>query len=106
MKASKMNTMQTIYEILESEGLVQSGRQFSSEYANRSANWFTYQKHKQRDLSLNTAIECLRSIRVKLKRAETLGNGKTLALEKADQVLSNYIKDTGGIEIHIDQYAH
>jgi hypothetical protein len=67
-----MNIMTDTYTALRNAKMIKSGRQFSSTYVLRNANWFAYQKHNDRDFSLGAAIDCLRSVRKQLGREEAL----------------------------------
>lgn len=89
-----MNIMNDTYAALRNAKLIKSGRQFSSTYVLRNANWFAYQKHNHRDFSLGAAIDCLRFVRKQMQRTETLNEVQVRALRAIEDQLTAYLKLT------------
>jgi len=92
-----MKIMNDTYTELRNAKLIKSGRQFSSTYVLRNANWFAYQKHNGRDFSLGAAIDCLRSVRKQMQRTEALNEVQTRALEAIEDRLSEFVQAITGL---------
>ena len=86
--------MNDTYTELRNAKLIKSGRQFSSTYVLRNANWFAYQKHNGRDFSLAAAIDCLRSVRKRMQRTEALNEVQAEALQAIEDQLTAYLRST------------
>ncbi len=89
-----MNIMNDTYTALRNAKLIKSGRQFSTTYVLRNANWFAYQKHNGRDFSLASAIDCLRSARKQLERETALNEVQMPALQAIEDQLTAYLRST------------
>ena len=92
-----MNIMKDTYTALRNAKLIKSGRQFSSIYVLRNANWFAYQKHNESDFSLASAIDCLRSVRKQIQRIEALNEVQTRALQAIEDRLSEFVQAITGL---------
>jgi hypothetical protein len=94
-----MNIMNDTYTELRNAKMIKSGRQFSSTYVLRNANWFAYQKHNGRDFSLASAIDCLRSVRKQLGREAALSDVQTRALRTIEDRLSEFVQAITGLKL-------
>lgn len=94
-----MNIMTDTYTALRNAKMIKSGRQFSSTYVLRNANWFAYQKHNDRDFGLGAAIDCLRSVRKQMQRIEALNEVQTRVLQAIEDQLTAYLKSKFNLRV-------
>jgi hypothetical protein len=94
-----MNIMNDTYTALRNAKMIRSGRQFSSTYVLRNANWFAYQKHNSRDFSLGAAIDCLRSVRKQIERQSALNEVQTRVLQAIEDQLTAYLKSKFNLRV-------
>ena len=60
-----MTLLEMTYRQLRSAELVDCAEGFSRAYLGKGKNWYAYQKFSGRDYSIDAAMQCLRSVRVK-----------------------------------------
>jgi hypothetical protein len=86
-----MTLTEHIYQILKQAELTTTREAFSRDYVGRGRNWFAWQRHRGRDFSLITAIQCLRSIRFKQQREAALNPMQIRALQSAERHLLEHL---------------
>ena len=94
---------QTI-QILHNAQLLEGYEHFSTHYAQRNAGWLSYQLHKDRDFTVETAINVLRYVRkVKsfyLEKTRLVGvfaEECVEAHEQIDRLIQAHLEDRYGI---------
>ena len=61
-----MTLLVEVFERLIEHDLVQSAEEFSTDWCGKSKSWFGERKHSGRDFSVTAAIDCIRSVQLKL----------------------------------------
>ena len=81
-----MTLLETTYTQLRAVQLVSCAEAFSTDYLAKNKNWYAFQKHSERDFSVDAAVQCLRSIRTN-KALDGLDAKQQAALRAADRAL-------------------
>jgi hypothetical protein len=87
-----MTLLEQTYTQLFKAGIVRSAQAFSTDYLQRNANWYAYQKHTGRDFSVGTAIACMQSLRAR-SAGMTLTQAQTSELQALQRALHSYLAD-------------
>lgn len=85
-----MTLLEQTYQTLRDVGLVRSAADFSDTYLSRNRNWYSWQRHACRDISVTAAIQCLRAVRAQL-HDNNLGVGQRSALEATALALQGHL---------------
>lgn len=88
-----MTLIEHIYQTLKQAQLTTTREAFSREYVGKCSNWFAWQRHKQRDFSIQSAIQCLRSIRAQQQRDPALNMMQLHALTQAEHILLQHLNE-------------
>lgn len=75
-----MTLLEQTYTQLRDAGLVDTGKHFSIHFLCRNSNWYSWQRHAGREISVGAAIECLRTVR-RCLRCSTLSLDQRQVLE-------------------------
>lgn len=67
-----MNTINSIYQELNTQGLVDSKETFSIKWAGRNKNWLTYTQHKRRDGCLEVLLNIQRQALIHQQHYESV----------------------------------
>ena len=59
-----MTLLENIYTQLKSAQLVSNAQTFSIQYLAKNKNWYSYQTHMRRDITLGAAVQCARALRL------------------------------------------
>jgi hypothetical protein len=59
-----MTLLEKIYTQLKTTQLVSNAQTFSIKYLAKNKNWYSYQTHMQRDITLSAAVQCARALRL------------------------------------------
>jgi hypothetical protein len=59
-----MTLLEQTYTGLRQAGLVGTAEAFSTNYLGKNKNWYSYQTHMRRDMTLGAAVQCARSLRL------------------------------------------
>ena len=92
-----MTLIEHIYQTLKQAQLTTTREAFSRDYVGKCSNWFAWQRHKQRDFSIQSAIQCLRSIRAQKQRDPALDMVQRLALTTAERRLIEHLNEHHGV---------
>lgn len=68
-----MSVLEKLFGILHTNGIYRSLRDFSRNCCGMNTNWASYQRHKNRDLSLQATIACLGTIELQIMLSEKSG---------------------------------
>lgn len=85
------NLLTQVFTTLRDAGLVRSAQAFSTEYLQRNANWYAYQKHTARGFSFGSAVACLQAVR-RTSSALSITQQQVTALQKAECALACYLQ--------------
>lgn len=96
-----MTLLETLYRHLRHNELTANAEHFSTEYLNKSKSWYAVQMHERREISAAAAIQCLRSIRIKLATIELTDNEIDL-LKLLEQRLAHHLLSYYGISDVVD----
>ncbi len=61
-----MSLMETVYDQLHEQSLVETAEEFSTDWCWRSRSWFAVQKNKNGEFSIPAAINCLNKVKMKI----------------------------------------
>ena len=86
-----MTLIEYTYQTLKQAELTTTREEFSRDYVGRSSNWFAWQRHAGRDFSIETAIQCLRSICLQKEHGAALNIVQVMALTTAEQGLREHL---------------
>lgn len=86
-----MTLLENIYHHMHNNGLTDNREHFSVNYLEKSKNWYAVQTHEHRDFSTNTAIACLKNIRLGLSDAR-LNETQKLALRTAEHLVLYFLQ--------------
>ena len=86
-----MTLLENTYKQLKDVGLAHSAATFSTNYLVKNSNWYSYQKHRKRDFSIDAAVQCLRSIRAQ-QLAPKLTQAQQHALAATEIELLTHLK--------------
>ena len=68
---------------------IETAEELSRTWCNKNRNWFAWQKHAERDFSIDAAINCL--ARTRLRSAERQDKAGKIGLVEVEQLLSDYL---------------
>lgn len=85
-----MTLLEQTYQTLRDVGLVRSAADFSNTYLSRNRNWYSWQRHACRDISMTAAIQCMRAVRAQLHDND-LAAGQRRALEATALALQGHL---------------
>lgn len=86
-----MTVLEHTYLQLKNAGLVRSTAGFSTQYFGRNSNWYSWQKHAERDMYAAAAIQCVRTIRAQL-HTTPLDSTQRSALELTAALLLQHLR--------------
>ncbi len=92
MNTNTTTLLEEVYQALKQAGIVRSAQAFSTDYLQRNANWYAYQKHTGRDFSVGTAIACMQSLRAS-SAGMTLTQAQAFELQALQNALLSYLGD-------------
>jgi hypothetical protein len=88
-----MTLLENIYTQLKTTQLVPNAQTFSTQYLAKNKNWYSYQTHKGRDITLSAAVQCVRTLRIILSAGETLTDVQSSAVAAALQKIQQHLAD-------------
>lgn len=87
-----MTLLEKIYTQLKTTQLVSNAQTFSTQYLAKNKNWYSYQTHMRRDITLGAAVQCARALRLLIigntALSATQNNVITTAIVAIDQHLA------------------
>jgi hypothetical protein len=86
-----MTLLENIYTQLKTTQLVANAQTFSTQYLHKNKNWYSYQTHMRRDITLGAALQCARALRL-------LTTGDTALTNTQSNVISATLR---AIEQHL-----
>ena len=92
MNTNTATLLEEVFQTLKQAGIVRSAQAFSTDYLQRNANWYAYQKHTGRDFSVGTAVACMQSLRAS-SAGMTLTPAQAFELQALQKALLNYLGD-------------
>lgn len=105
MKKKKSNTLlEQVADYLISEQIVTTYSEFSLKICKRNANYFSYQRFKNRDFSISTLVECIKSfkkINQNLSRYESVWESEIIESQRLEQEMMKLLKVKIGADIKI-----
>jgi hypothetical protein len=101
-----MTLLEKIYTQLKTNQLVPNAQTFSTQYLAKNKNWYSYQTHKGRDITLNAAVQCLRTLSIILNAGETLTDAQSGAVVAALQKIQQHLADRYMVTALTDMAAY
>ena len=78
----------TYMKLIEIEE-IETAEELSQNWCKKNRNWFAWQKHAERDFSIDAAINCL--ARTRLRLVERQDKAGQRGLVEVEQLLSDYL---------------
>lgn len=105
MKKKKSNTLlEQVADYLISEQIVTTYCEFSLKICKRNPNYFSYQRFKNRDFSINALVSCIQSFRKinnNLKRYDSVWESEIIESQRLEQEMMKLLKAKIGTDIKI-----
>jgi hypothetical protein len=105
MKKKKSNTLlEQVADYLLRNQIVTTYSEFSLKICKRNANYFSFQRFKNRDFSISALIECIKSFRKinkNLKRYDTVWESEIIESQRLEQEMLSLLQEKIGANIKI-----
>lgn len=106
-----MTLLEKVYGSLVEHDLVQNGEEFSTNWCGKSKSWFGERRHSGRDFSVTAAIDCMRSVQLKIatlrlsnRRLGGLLEPEIRGLSEVNEALRSFLADQHRItEVALDE---
>ena len=105
MKKKKSNTLlEQVADYLLRNQIVTTYSEFSLKICKRNANYFSFQRFKNRDFSISALIECIKSFRKinkNLKCYDTVWESEIIESQRLEQEMLSLLQEKIGANIKI-----
>jgi hypothetical protein len=88
-----MTLLEKIYIQLKTTQLVPNAQTFSIQYLAKNKNWYSYQTHMRRDITLGAAVQCARALRLLTTGDAALTNTQSNVISAALQEIDQYLAE-------------
>jgi hypothetical protein len=88
-----MTLLENIYHQLKTTHLVSNAQTFSTQYLAKNKNWYSYQTHMQRDITLSAAVQCARALRLLSTGDAALTNTQSSVISAALRKIEGHLAE-------------
>lgn len=88
-----MTLLENIYIQLKSAQLVSNAQTFSTQYLTKNKNWYSYQTHMRRDITLGAAVQCTRALRLLTNNDATLTPSQNIVITTALLAIEQHLAE-------------
>ena len=101
-----MTLLEKIYIQLKTTQLVPNAQTFSTQYLHKNKNWYSYQTHMRRDITLGAAVQCARALRLLTTGDTALTNTQSNVISAALHEIDQYLAERYRVTALADAAAY